>query len=97
MKCAWCGKEFDCTEEWAYKRSVRYFCSWKCLRANDMDMLIKAGEVKRSNARVFTFRGETHTVAEWSRISGIPYQTLYQRIYRGDKDPFGEGDKNDGR
>ena len=27
--------------------------------------------------------GETHTLAEWGRIYDIPYDTLYQRLYRG--------------
>ena len=36
-KCAWCGKRFGVlhTDLWAYKRGEKYFCSWKCLRAND--------------------------------------------------------------
>ena len=33
----------------------------------------------RRNHRI-TFRGETHTIAEWSRIVGIKYDTLERRI-----------------
>ena len=34
----------------------------------------------RSNSRLITFNGETHTIAEWSEITGIKYHTLYMRI-----------------
>lgn len=33
--------------------------------------------------RVYTYRGEAHTLPEWARRSGIPYQTLYGAIKRG--------------
>lgn len=32
--------------------------------------------------KVFTHKGETHVLKEWSRILGIKYTTLYLRIYR---------------
>lgn len=34
---------------------------------------------KRNNKNI-TVDGETHTIAEWAKISGIKYQTLYRRI-----------------
>lgn len=34
---------------------------------------------RRVNRRV-TFNGETHTIAEWSRITGIPRAALYARL-----------------
>ena len=37
-KCPVCNKEFDVlyTDLWRYKNSKYYFCSWKCLRAQEM-------------------------------------------------------------
>lgn len=37
---------------------------------------------RQINHRV-TFNGETHTLAEWSRIVGIPKGTLYARAEKG--------------
>lgn len=36
---------------------------------------------KRNNRRI-TMNGETHTLAEWAKITGIKYSTLYSRAYR---------------
>ena len=36
-----------------------------------------------SRNRYLTYCGETHTMAEWSDITGIPYNTLNGRIFRG--------------
>ena len=41
--CSVCGKEFECTAEYVYKRngkrdkSVIYFCSWKCYRIDEAE------------------------------------------------------------
>lgn len=37
---------------------------------------------KASNRKI-TYRGETKTVAEWSKITGIPYTKLMYRINAG--------------
>jgi len=37
----------------------------------------------RTNNRFLTYKGKTHTVAEWSRILNIPPHTLYARLYKG--------------
>ena len=37
----------------------------------------------RTNSKYLTFNGETHTFAEWSRITAIPYETLRWRTIRG--------------
>ena len=34
----------------------------------------------RTNNRVITYRNETHTLAEWSEILGIKYETLAARL-----------------
>ena len=42
----------------------------------------------RTTNHVITYNGETHTIAEWSRILGIKYPTLYSRLNRGDMRDF---------
>lgn len=37
----------------------------------------------KSTTRKITFYGKTHTYAEWSRITGIPSSTLYNRVQAG--------------
>ncbi len=37
----------------------------------------------KTNNKYLTFNGETHTFAEWSRITSIPYETLRWRTIRG--------------
>ena len=34
----------------------------------------------RTNSQFISYNGETHTIAEWSDITGIQYGTLYNRI-----------------
>ena len=41
----------------------------------------------RRNNRLLTYEGETHTLAEWSTITGISYSAIYQRVRSGKK-PF---------
>ena len=35
-----------------------------------------------SRNRMITYKGETHSLAEWSRLTGIPYGTIKNRITR---------------
>ena len=37
MKCSWCGKEFTVLypDLWVYKVGKKWFCTWKCLRADE--------------------------------------------------------------
>ena len=39
----------------------------------------------RRNAKRIMYRGEEHTLAEWSRILGFPYKLVHQRITRDGK------------
>ena len=34
-KCKKCGREIFPTASWSYKRGSKYYCSWKCLRADE--------------------------------------------------------------
>lgn len=34
--------------------------------------------------RLITYKGETHNVREWSEKLGVPYQTIYARLQRGE-------------
>lgn len=38
----------------------------------------------RNSARLITFNGSTHCIAEWSRILGVSENTLRSRVKRGD-------------
>lgn len=42
---------------------------------------IEQANNKRNNRRI-TYMGETHTLAEWSRILNIKYSILHDRLYR---------------
>lgn len=43
------------------------------------------GAVRRwsTRATTYTYNGETHSLKEWAKITGIPYQTLYWRHSQG--------------
>lgn len=49
-------------------------CRWQT-------MTEQAGNKRTS--RNLTLDGETHTLAEWSRITGVSCQTIYKRLERG--------------
>ena len=87
VKCAWCGKEIYVSEEWAYRRGFKSFCTWKCLRAFDRDKGSKNREYKRRDTATLTVDGVTKPLKVWAEEKGIPYGVLYQRVYNG-RDPF---------
>jgi hypothetical protein len=37
----------------------------------------------KSNSRLFEFNGSAHTVSEWSKITGISRDIIWNRIKRG--------------
>lgn len=49
-------------------------CKWATMKVQQNN--------KRSNL-FLTINGETHTVTEWSRLTGIPRQTIQNRHYAG--------------
>lgn len=51
------------------------YAPWNCRFADR----ITQGNNNRHN-RMITYNGETHTMAEWARISGIPYHRLRSRL-----------------
>ena len=80
-KCPICGKTFEPTGKWVYKKSGVLFCTWRCLRT-----------LENYTPRKITYNGETKSLMQWAKESGIPYSTLYKRITSGDKDPFRENE-----
>ena len=42
----------------------------------------KIQQNNRSNNHLITYNGETHTMKEWSEITGISYRTIKDREYR---------------
>lgn len=51
------------------------YCHQNC---RFVDSIVQANN--RSNNHFLTHNGETHTIAEWSRITGIKYNTIIARI-----------------
>lgn len=49
-------------------------CRW-------VDIITQANN--RSNNHILEINGESHTIAEWSRITGLPYSTILNRVHRG--------------
>lgn len=43
---------------------------------------MKVQENNRSNNRLITFNGITMSVAKWAEKSGVPYKTLYTRLFQ---------------
>ena len=37
------------------------------------------------STRIIEYNGEKHTIAEWSEITGIPLETIYDRVKHGKK------------
>ena len=78
-KCPVCGKTFDRTEEWVYKHSQTKYCSWSCMRKDESEDKRHANSSKAKHLYNLTGEG-AHSLSEWSRMTGIPYSTLYKRI-----------------
>ena len=51
------------------------YCHQNC---RFVDSIVQANN--KSNNHFLTHNGETHTIAEWSRITGIKYNTIISRI-----------------
>lgn len=47
------------------------------------DTLTKAVRERRPSSMPIEYNGEVHTIAEWSRITGISYTALVQRFQKG--------------
>lgn len=43
----------------------------------------KASPAKAEPGKELTINGETHTLGEWAKITGLNYKTIATRIYRG--------------
>ncbi len=54
------------------------YCPDNCRWATRLEQ----AQNQRTNV-VLTLNGETHTISEWSRITGIPRTTIQNRIYAG--------------
>lgn len=83
-------ESFDSFQDWALQSGYRddltldrkdndgAYCPSNC-----QWVTMKAQSNNRRNARIITYNGESHTLAEWSEITGINYNTLYARLGRG--------------
>lgn len=54
------------------------YCPENCVFASQ-----KVQQNNRTNNHLLTYEGETHTMAEWADILGLPYKMLEHRINRG--------------
>jgi hypothetical protein len=54
------------------------YCPENCRWATNNEQ-----QINRRNNKELTYNGETHCVAEWGRITGIPHQTITSRLRYG--------------
>lgn len=54
------------------------YCKSNCRWATDIEQ-----QNNRSNNRFILYKGETKTIAQWSKLLNINYNTLHSRIKRG--------------
>lgn len=83
-------EDFQAFNDWAvtsgYKRGLSIdridnsgdYCPENCRWATPIEQANN-----KSNSHKITYNGETHTIAEWSRISGLNYSLIKSRIHRG--------------
>lgn len=79
--CPICGRQYERTDEWAYKRGGIFYCSWKCLRKATVKPDGRKTRKYTIHPDSFTFHGITHTLREWAELTGMPYRKLYMRMY----------------
>ncbi len=58
--------------------SNKGYCPENCRWATQLEQ-----QNNRTNNQIITFNGETHTLSEWSRKTGILVSRLYERVRRG--------------
>lgn len=44
---------------------------------------LKQQQKNKRNVKLFTYKGETHNIAEWAELLGIKYGTLWKRLKKG--------------
>ena len=62
------------------EREICLNCKKKTCRGNCEDIRVAKRENK---ARKLTVKGETHTLTEWAKITGLDYKTIERRIKQG--------------
>lgn len=73
---------------WANISGVKYSTlKSRLLRGMPFERAIQAGDLRDTNggwnARLYTMNGETHSLIEWAKISGLRAQTIAYRLDRG--------------
>jgi hypothetical protein len=79
--------------EWAQSSGVSENCiTYRIFRGMSISEAISipsGGKVRdkpgpyKDRARILKYNGRVETMAEWARISGIPYKTLFARLQQG--------------
>ena len=84
------NSDFDSFRRWAYENGyadgltldrISVYKGYGPDNCRWVDMRIQSNN--RSNSIYITYSGETHTCSEWSRITGINYDTLHNRVKKG--------------
>ena len=80
--------------EWSRILDVGYKLLWKRINRGDFgdfeEYFGKCQKYDRNTNHLVTYNGETHSIAQWSRILDINYSLLWKRINRGDMRDFEE-------
>lgn len=80
------GDQCKTAEEWCKEYSISATTVFKRMRFENMtfeEALTRPLEKTGPKARHYTYNGETHTLDEWARITGIKPMTIRTRLYQG--------------
>lgn len=86
--CAVCKKEFVVHSDYAYKRGkphekIRYYCSWKCLRASEEKPKRKKGRPKSEHAEeICEMLAQNYTTKQiCEKLHVVPNTVKYWKIF----------------
>ncbi len=81
--CAEWMDSFETFAVWSYKHGYVDGAKWMKLKRIHKDKGFSPDNCKWTKARVITYNGQTHTLKEWSDITGVSLTTINSRLKRG--------------